>query len=110
CCDDVAVAARGNAPGYARTLALLEESRSAATLALAANGGVPATRIGRLLGVRKATRTMSAPSVALLAVLSIAGALMAGSASTQTIGDMPEPPAPPRPVEGPRGAGNAPVP
>ena len=102
CCDDVAVAACGNAYGYAKTLALLEESRSASPLALAANGGVLTTRIGRLLGVRKATRTMSAPGVALLAVLSIAGALMAGSASTQTIGDMPEPPTPPRPVEAPR--------
>jgi BlaR1 peptidase M56 len=102
CCDDVAVAACGNAHGYARTLALLEESRAASSMVLAANGGVLTTRIGRLLGVKKATRTMSAPSVALLAFLSIAGALMAGSASTQAIGDLPQPPAPPRPVAAPR--------
>ena len=99
CCDDIAVEACGNAPGYARALALLEESRSASLLAMAASGGVLTTRIGRLLGVKRATRSMSVPSVALLAALSIAGALMAGSASTQAVDDIPKPPAPPAPVE-----------
>lgn len=101
CCDDVAVSACGNAHGYARTLALLEESRCASQLVLAANGGALSTRIGRLLGVRRATRSMSAPSTALLAALSIAGALMASSASTRAVDKVPEPPAPPAPVEAP---------
>ena len=101
CCDDVAVAACGNAHGYARALAMLEESRSASQWVLAANGGALSTRIGRLLGVRRATRSMSAPSIALLAALSIAGALMAGSASTRAVDKVPEPPEPPAPVEAP---------
>jgi beta-lactamase regulating signal transducer with metallopeptidase domain len=93
CCDDIAVEACGNAPGYARALALLEESRSASLLVLAANGGVLSTRIGRLLGVKRATRSMSAPSVAMLAAISILGALMAGAASTRAVSDVPESPA-----------------
>jgi beta-lactamase regulating signal transducer with metallopeptidase domain len=101
CCDDIAVEACGNAPGYARALALLEESRSAPILALTASGGVLTARISRLLGVNRATRSMSAPSIAMLAALSIAGALMAGSASTQAVGDVAQPPEPPRPVEAP---------
>jgi beta-lactamase regulating signal transducer with metallopeptidase domain len=101
CCDDVAVAACGNAHGYARALALLEESRCASLLVLAASGGTLSTRIGRLLGVQRATRSMSAPSIAMLAALSIFGALLAGSASTRAIGEVPDPPAPPAPVAAP---------
>jgi beta-lactamase regulating signal transducer with metallopeptidase domain len=101
CCDDVAVEACGNAYGYARALALLEESRCASVLVLAANGGTLSTRIGRLLGVQRATRSMSAPSIAMLAALSIFGALLAGSASTRAIGEVPDPPAPPAPVAAP---------
>jgi beta-lactamase regulating signal transducer with metallopeptidase domain len=97
CCDDIAVQACGDAYGYARALALLEESRTASVLALAANGGVLATRIGRLLGIKRATRSMSAPSVAMLAVLSVAGALMAGTAATRVAGDVADVPAPPAP-------------
>jgi beta-lactamase regulating signal transducer with metallopeptidase domain len=95
CCDDVAVEACGNAHGYARALALLEESRSESRWVFAANGGVLSTRIGRLLGVNRAARSLSTPSIAMLAALSIFGALMAGTASTQTIGEVPDPPAPP---------------
>jgi beta-lactamase regulating signal transducer with metallopeptidase domain len=95
CCDDVAVQACGNASGYARALALLEESRSASVWALAGNGGVLSTRIGRLLGIKRATRSMSAPSIAMLAILSVAGALMAGTAATHVAGDLTELPAPP---------------
>jgi hypothetical protein len=98
CCDDVAVAACGNAPGYARALALLEESRSAAALVMAANGGALTSRIGRLLGVKRASRSISAPSIAVLAVLSIAGALMAGTASTRVSIDAPDAPTPPEPA------------
>jgi beta-lactamase regulating signal transducer with metallopeptidase domain len=91
CCDDVAVEACGNAPGYARALALLEESRCASVWALAANGGVLSARIGRLLGIKRATRSMSGPGFAVLASLCVAGALMAGTASTQVFSDAPEP-------------------
>ena len=91
CCDDVAVEACGNAPGYARALALLEESRCASVWALAANGGVLSARIGRLLGIKRATRSMSGPGFAVLAGLCVAGALMAGTASTQVFNDAPDP-------------------
>jgi beta-lactamase regulating signal transducer with metallopeptidase domain len=101
CCDDIAVSACGNAPGYARALALLEEARIGSGLAMAANGGELTARIGRLLGVKKATRTMSAPSVAMLTAMIMVGALMGRSASTQVVGDLPEPAAPPPPVEAP---------
>jgi beta-lactamase regulating signal transducer with metallopeptidase domain len=94
CCDDVAVEACGNAPGYARALALLEESRSASVWALAANGGVLTSRIGRLLGIKRASRSMSGPGFAMLAGLCVAGALMAGTASTQVFSDPSYPPAP----------------
>ena len=87
CCDDVAVEACGNAPGYARALALLEESRCASVWALAANGGVLSARIGRLLGIKRATRSMSGPGFAVLAGLCVAGALMAGTASTQVFNE-----------------------
>jgi beta-lactamase regulating signal transducer with metallopeptidase domain len=93
CCDDVAVQACGNAPGYARALALLEESRCASVWALAANGGVLSTRIGRLLGIKRATRSMSGPGFAVLAGLCVAGALMAGTASTQVFSDPSDQPA-----------------
>src|SRR6201999_928503 len=97
--EDNSPGACGNARGYARGLALLEESRSASLLAMAASGGVLTTRIGRLLGVKRATRSMSVPSVAMLAALSIAGALRAGPASRRAVDHIPNPPAPPAPVE-----------
>ena len=104
CCDDVAVEACGNAPGYARALALLEESRCASVWALAANGGVLTARISRLLGIKRAARSMSGPGLAVLAGLCVAGALMAGTASTQVFSDpsdAPAPPAAPAPIPAP---------
>jgi beta-lactamase regulating signal transducer with metallopeptidase domain len=106
CCDDVAVNACGNAPGYARALALLEESRSTAVWALAANGGVLTSRIGRLLGVRGTARSISASGLALIGSLCVAGLLMAGTASTRVSSDEAErvldayvaPAAPPEPA------------
>jgi beta-lactamase regulating signal transducer with metallopeptidase domain len=105
CCDDVAVSACGNAPGYARALALLEESRSNTVWALAANGGVLTSRIGRLLGVRSTSRSISASGLAFIGGLCAAGLLMAGTASTRVSGDEAErvldayvaPAAPPEP-------------
>ena len=51
CCDDMAVAASGDALSYARALAELESSRPRRPeLAVAANGGSLLRRIARLLG------------------------------------------------------------
>lgn len=51
CCDDLAVAASGDALSYAHALADLESSRPAhRTAAIAANGGSLTTRIRRLVG------------------------------------------------------------
>jgi len=96
CCDDVAVSACGNAPGYARALALLEESRSSSVWAMAANGGVLTSRIGRLLGVKGTARTISTSGLVLIGSLCVAGILMAGTAGTQVTSDLP-PPTPPDP-------------
>jgi hypothetical protein len=83
CCDDIAVAACGNAHDYARALAQLEESRSASVWAMAANGGVLTARIGRLLGLNRAARNMSAAGMAVIGALCIAGLLLAGTTVAQ---------------------------
>jgi uncharacterized protein (TIGR03435 family) len=71
CCDDVAVSILGNAPTYARALALLESYRpSHPSAALAANGGSLTDRISRLLGQsRPAVRTGLGSVVVTIAVL-----------------------------------------
>ena len=83
CCDDVAVAACGNAHDYARALAQLEESRSASVWAMAANGGVLSTRIGRLLGIKRAAGDMSVTGLAVIGGLFVAGVLLAGTTVAQ---------------------------
>ena len=83
CCDDVAVAMCGNAHDYARGLAQLEESRSTSVFAMAANGGVLRSRIGRLLGLKGAARTMSAGGFAVIGGLCVVGILMAGTTVAQ---------------------------
>jgi beta-lactamase regulating signal transducer with metallopeptidase domain len=83
CCDDIAVEACGNAHDYARALAQLEESRSASVWAMAANGGVLTLRIGRLLGIKRAARGMSAAGMALIGGLCVAGVLLAGTTVAQ---------------------------
>ena len=83
CCDDVAVAACGNAHDYARALAQLEESRSASVWAMAANGGVLSTRIGRLLGIKRAAGSMSVAGLAVIGGLCVAGVLLAGTTVAQ---------------------------
>lgn len=52
CSDDVAIFLCGDAVEYARALTLMEESRSAPALAMAANRGPLAARVARLLGLR----------------------------------------------------------
>ena len=83
CCDDVAVAACGNARDYARALAQLEESRSASVWAMAANGGVLSARISRLLGINRAARSMSPAGMAVIGGLCVAGVLLAGTTVAQ---------------------------
>jgi len=83
CCDDIAVEACGNAHDYARALAQLEESRSASMWAMAANGGVLTSRIGRLLGLKRAARSMSVAGMAVIGGLCVAGILLAGTTVAQ---------------------------
>jgi beta-lactamase regulating signal transducer with metallopeptidase domain len=104
CCDDIAVQMCGNAHDYARALAQLEESRSTSVLAMAANGGVLTSRIGRLLGLNRAARTMSAGGLAVIGGLCIAGVLMAGTTVAQLQGSVAQQtfvPAPPASVAAP---------
>jgi beta-lactamase regulating signal transducer with metallopeptidase domain len=93
CCDDVAVEACGNAHDYARALAQLEESRSASVWAMAANGGVLTSRIGRLLGLKRAARSMSVAGMAVIGSLCVAGVLLAGTTVAQLQSSTPAAPA-----------------
>ena len=83
CCDDIAVEACGNAYDYARALAQLEESRSTSMWAMAANGGVLTSRIGRLLGLKHAARNMSAAGMVVIVFLCVGGVLLAGTTIAQ---------------------------
>jgi uncharacterized protein (TIGR03435 family) len=80
CCDDLAVAATGDAFTYATALADLESYRPAhARNALAANGGRLPDRIARLLGqARPETRMFSAPGAASAVLLAISTCVMFG--------------------------------
>ena len=93
CCDDVAVQTCGNAHDYARALAQLEESRSASVWAMAANGGVLTSRIGRLLGLNRTARSMSVAGIAVIGSLCIAGVLLAGTTVAQFQSSAPSAPA-----------------
>ncbi len=50
CCDDIAVSVTGDAVVYARALAEFDSARWVQPTVMAANGGLLADRIGRLLG------------------------------------------------------------
>ncbi len=64
CCDDLAIAASGNAPEYAAALAALEQTRRAASeAALAATGGHLMKRIRRLLYPLERPRAVLTPVV-----------------------------------------------
>ena len=93
CCDDIAVEACGNAYDYARALAQLEESRSTSVWAMAANGGVLTSRIGRLLGLKRATRNMSIAGIVLIVALCVGGVLLAGTTVAQLQSSAPAAPA-----------------
>ncbi len=84
CCDDVVVAARGDARGLAAALAALEHYRwNAREAALAANGGHLMNRIRRLLEGRETPRATAAP-------VFFAGLLLASAAlSMSTVQSQP---------------------
>ncbi len=84
CCDDVVVAARGDARGLAAALTALEHYRwTAREAALAANGGHLMNRIRRLLEGRETPRAIAAP-------VFFAGLLLASAAlCTSTIQSQP---------------------
>jgi beta-lactamase regulating signal transducer with metallopeptidase domain len=89
CCDDLAVAASGDALSYARALADLEFSRPAhAHSAVAANGGSLVARIRRLAGQSEAaSHTALGPAAAsavTLVLLFAAGAAVVRGAQTPT--------------------------
>ncbi|HEV2616455.1 MAG TPA: M56 family metallopeptidase [Candidatus Acidoferrales bacterium] len=79
CCDDVAISVCGDAVEYARALTLMEESRTAPALAMAANRGPLATRVARLLGLGTIGSGIRVTGFAASFVF-LAGALFAGSA------------------------------
>ena len=78
CCDDVAISLCGNAVEYARALTMMEEWRSAPSLAMAANRSPLAGRITRLLGI--ATLKSEVRSAGLAGLLCLTAALVAGNA------------------------------
>ncbi len=81
CCDDLAVAACGDALLYARALAEMEEMRAEPQVAVAANGGLLIDRIRRLVGIPETQLNGLAGSLAgLIALLTIV-ALLASSRS-----------------------------
>jgi beta-lactamase regulating signal transducer with metallopeptidase domain len=85
CCDETAVQLCGNAVEYARALTMMEEWRSAPTLAMAASRGPLTERIVRVLGLKtlgSGVRSMGlAGSVLCLTVALIAGNALLGFAA-----------------------------
>jgi GWxTD domain-containing protein len=91
CCDDVVVAARGDARGLAAALAALEHYRwNAREAALAANGGHLMNRIRRLLEGREGPRATAAP-VCFAGLLVASLALSMTAASTPAVRELPAP-------------------
>jgi hypothetical protein len=80
CCDDVAVSVSGDALGFAKALASLEEWRALPMPVLAANGGVLKHRISRLLGLNIRTSNMSVMGVAGIGLVCLAGCVVAHGA------------------------------
>ena len=76
CCDDVAVAMSGDALGYAKALASLEEWRGVEPV-LAATGGVLKQRIARLLGANVPTNAASAVCASGIGLFGLVACLVA---------------------------------
>ena len=83
CCDDLAIAATGDARLYARALLRLEEERASVQLAVAATGATLLPRIARLFPRHPARRTHPAHAGAFLALAALVtvGAAARGPAS-----------------------------
>jgi beta-lactamase regulating signal transducer with metallopeptidase domain len=79
CCDDVAISVCGDAVNYACALTLMEEWRSAPTLAMAANRSPLAARVARLLGIGRLPSGFRSAGFA-ASFFCLAGALLAGNA------------------------------
>jgi TonB family protein len=77
CCDDVAVAACGDAATYVEALTALAPWKAAGGMALAANGGQLKHRVARLLDGRRETRRFSLSAVMGLALLGLAAGSVA---------------------------------
>jgi GWxTD domain-containing protein len=91
CCDDLAVAATGDARQYAAALAALEQNRgSAHELALAANGGSLVKRIRRLLQQPERPRAAWTPAIS--AGLFVVGAGIAFASWQSSPAQTPEAP------------------
>ncbi len=88
CCDDLVLAARGNAAEYAAALTALEEARWAGEPALAATGGNLMRRIHRILGRSEPPHAGWKP--ALSAALITAAALVALAASVGAVHARPQ--------------------
>ncbi len=115
CCDDVAVNMSGDALGYAKALASLEEWRALPMPVLAANGGVLKHRISRLLGLNIRNSGVSVMGVAGVGLVCLAGCVVAHGADVDAnaataapfpglalMADVaPTPPTPPAPALAP---------
>jgi beta-lactamase regulating signal transducer with metallopeptidase domain len=87
CCDDAAVRASGDALGYARALATLEDARATPRLAVAASCGTLLDRIQRLAGVPR--RTLTARRGALICLAAGAAGLAVWSLAMLVPPDLP---------------------
>lgn len=100
-CDDAAVEATGDALGYARALAALEQLRAGASppaaLALAANGGSLMQRIQRLVGADTRTPARRPFAATALALALLFGALAGQRALTPAEASSAGPAASPAP-------------
>jgi len=79
CCDDEAVALCGDAVNYARALTLMEESRTAPSLMMAANRSPLSQRVVRLLGLEGTAGRFRVAGMA-VGMVCLAGAMLAGNA------------------------------
>jgi beta-lactamase regulating signal transducer with metallopeptidase domain len=95
CCDDAALTVCKDVAKYARALTLMAESRTAPSLAMAANRGSLAARVARLLGAASPRSRARCAGIAASCVL-LAGALVAangfvGLARTALASGLPTP-------------------
>ncbi len=97
CCDDLAVAAVGDAACYARALTSLERLRAPA-LVVAANGGSLLYRVRRLAGAEAGGARSGLPGMVALAAAALGVALSAGFVLAEPSPLPPQAPAPGAPA------------